>query len=315
MPDFPYLEIIERHGRISQWSAPDGAALRRFDMPAGEGGRRGSLLFQGGRGDIFEKYFEAFVGWRAAGWAITAFDWRGQGGSGRLGADPRIGHLVGFAPLIADLRGFWADWAATAPGPHVAIGHSMGGYLLLRGLVEGSIDPAAAVLVAPMLGVNASPFGAPLAERVAAGMLRIGRPDRAAWRDNERPHTLATRQALLTHDPRRYGEEIAWKAERPELALGPPSWSWVLAALRETRQLRDDSRIDRLTVPLLILSADADKLVDPAATAAVAARLPAAELIRFGPESAHEILREADPVRDRALAAIDAFLDRAAPAP
>ena len=30
---------------------------------------------------------------------------------------------------------------------------------------------------------------------------------------------------------------------------------------------------------------------------------------RFGPEAAHELLREVDPVRLRALAAIDAFLD------
>ena len=30
----------------------------------------------------------------------------------------------------------------------------------------------------------------------------------------------------------------------------------------------------------------------------------------FGEEASHEILRETDPVRDRALQAIDAFLDR-----
>ena len=36
--------------------------------------------------------------------------------------------------------------------------------------------------------------------------------------------------------------------------------------------------------------------------------LPDARLLEFGPEAAHEILREADPVRDRALARIDSFL-------
>jgi lysophospholipase len=30
----------------------------------------------------------------------------------------------------------------------------------------------------------------------------------------------------------------------------------------------------------------------------------------FGEEAYHEVLREADPVRDRALAAVDDFLDR-----
>jgi lysophospholipase len=45
-----------------------------------------------------------------------------------------------------------------------------------------------------------------------------------------------------------------------------------------------------------------------------ARRLPRAELVRFGPEAAHEILREADPVRDKALRRIDAFLDQMVPA-
>ena len=44
-----------------------------------------------------------------------------------------------------------------------------------------------------------------------------------------------------------------------------------------------------------------------------AARLPNVEAHWFGSESAHEILREADPVRDRAHAALDAFLDRVCP--
>ena len=40
----------------------------------------------------------------------------------------------------------------------------------------------------------------------------------------------------------------------------------------------------------------------------IAGLLPDAELVRFGKESAHEILREVDPVRDRALREIDTFL-------
>jgi lysophospholipase len=36
-------------------------------------------------------------------------------------------------------------------------------------------------------------------------------------------------------------------------------------------------------------------------------------MIAFGEEAHHEILREVDAVRDRALAAVDEFLDRVAP--
>ena len=48
-----------------------------------------------GRGDAYEKYLETFEHWRLRGWSVTAADWRGQAGSGRLGSggeepiDPR----------------------------------------------------------------------------------------------------------------------------------------------------------------------------------------------------------------------------------
>lgn len=299
--------------RITDWRAADGWPLRRFDWPVTDGEQRGSILFQGGRGDIIEKYLESFAHWHALGWAITAFDWRGQGGSGRLSPDPHVGHATDFGLFIRDLADFWRDWSPTAQGPRVVMGHSMGGHLVLRALAERAIDPQAAVLIAPMLGLHA-PFGwSGLGERFAQLMGRIGDSERRAWRDNEIPGTTSTRQKLLTHDPDRYDDELFWKREKPELMLGPPSWAWVIEAFASTRILREDPRLREVTTPVLALLADADKLVDAKAAASTVARLPKGSVVRFGAESAHEILREADPVRDRALAEIDAFLDRNAP--
>ena len=68
-----------------------------------------------------------------------------------------------------------------------------------------------------------------------------------------------------------------------------------------------------MTTPVQLLVANHDRLVDPRAARRVAARLPHAELHRFGRDAAHELLREADPVRNRALTLIDDFLDRRAP--
>lgn len=298
---------------ITRWQAGDGWPLRRFDWPA-EGTPRGSILFQGGRGDIIEKYLESFGHWHTKGWSITAFDWRGQGGSGRLSPDPRVGHATDFAPYIADLAGFWGEWSRTAPGPQVVMGHSMGGHLVLRALVEGAVTPAAAVLVAPMLGLHA-PFGwQGFAERFAQLMGKLGDSARRAWKDNEIPGALSPRQALLSHDRERYADEMFWKEAHPELMLGPPSWAWVIEAFRSTRQLRNDPRLAGMAVPVLGIVADADKLVNAKLAVATLEKLPDARILRFGRESAHEILREADPVRDRALAEIDRFLADRAPA-
>lgn len=184
----------------------------------------------------------------------------------------------------------------------------MGGYLVLRALVERAVDPAAAVLVAPMLGLKA-PVGPWLGEQVARLMCLLGDPARAAWQGHERPGARLDRQKLLTHDASRYEDEGFWYAEKPEIQLGPPSWAWLARAFAGTRALEADPRLAAMTTPVMLLVAEADGLVDARAALRVAGKLPAAEAVRFGPESAHEILREADPVRDRALAAIDAFLE------
>ena len=65
---------------------------------------------------------------------------------------------------------------------------------------------------------------------------------------------------------------------------------------------------------MFLVASTADRLVSFAAIERAARRMPRAELVRFGPEAAHEILREADPVRDKALRRIDDFLDRVVPA-
>ena len=302
-----YRRAIPSAARISEWRALDGWKHRRFDWPA-EGRERGRLLFQAGRGDIFEKYLEVFAHWHALGWSITSFDWRGQGGSGRLGDDIHVGHVESFALYIADFRAFWAEWSAGATAARVAIGHSMGGHLLLRAVVEGGAEPDAMVLVAPMLGLR-SPVGELMGERVARLCVGVGNPKRPAWRGNVIPATTETRQALLTHDMDRYQDEIFWQTANPELAIGPPSWRWLTEAFASTRALQRDPRLGSVRTPVLMLVAEADRLVSPRAALRVAAKLPGAKVIRFGREASHELLREVDAVRDVALGEIDRFLD------
>lgn len=298
---------IPAGAEISHWAAPDGWRLRRFDWASDAMTPRGSILFQPGRGDIFEKYLETFHHWHGEGWSITSFDWRGQGGSGRLTDNPIAGDIDRFDTYLADYRSFWRQWAPDTPGPRVVMGHSMGGHLVLRALVEGLADPDAAVLIAPMLGLH-SPLGAWGGERVAALMTRLGDPGRLAWKANEIPATLDSRQNLLTHDPDRYQDELWWRDAVPELRMGPPSWRWVHRAFESTRRLRDGTGLGTMTVPTLMLVADHDKLVSAKAARGIAADLPDVQVVRFGAESAHEILREGDSVRNRALAEIDLFL-------
>jgi len=273
---------------------------------------RGSLLFMPGRGDAYEKYLETFEHWRGRGWRVTAADWRGQAGSGRLGTDEVTGHVDDFGQWIGDLAALWRDWAQGRTGPLVLAGHSMGGHLALRAVVERVLEPAptALVLSAPMLDVL--PERLPLAVRqgMARAMCRVGDPCRPAWKWSERPGEVPKfRRALLTHDEERYDDELWWREERPELVMGPGSWGWVRGALASIRLLARPGVLEAVTLPVYLVATTADRLVGVRAIRRAEARLPNVRATWFGSEAAHEILREADPVRERALAGIDGFLE------
>lgn len=273
---------------------------------------KGSILFLTGRGDFYEKYIEAMARWHDRNWAVSAFDWRGQGGSGRLGSDPYTGHVEDFGIWVEDLRQFWHEWVSTQPGPHFVIGHSMGGHLALRATAQGAIKPKALVLSAPMLGLRDGNMPDWLMHAAARVMCRLGDPRRPAWKWSDKPgQPPDSRGDLLTHDADRYADELWWREQRPELVIGPGSWRWIERAYASMQWLARDAVLASIQIPVLLLATDQDALVSFKAIARAAQRLPHCELINFADRARHEILREADPVRTEALDRIDAFLARA----
>jgi lysophospholipase len=298
---------------LELWPATDGWSVRFLGVEPGakaDGPQLGSVFLMGGRGDFIEKYMETIHNLRDAGYVVGAMDWRGQGGSGRLSPNQYVGHADDFAVWVDDLAHFWARWQAQTPGPHFIIGHSMGGHLVLRALAEAKIDPQAVVLVAPMLGYRgALPLW--LGQSISGLMCRIGDPQRSAWKVSEKPGSpIFDRAKLLTHDADRYADEAYWHTQIPALAMGPASWGWVRAGYQSMRMLTAESVLAKINTPILMLVADADGLVNPPRAIRAAAYLPNAALVRYGPEAAHELLREVDAVRNDVLTRIHTLFDQ-----
>ena len=111
----------------------------------------------------------------------------------------------------------------------------------------------------------------------------------------------------LTTCPDRYAADVAMMRDQPALQVGGPTWGWLRAATAGIAALHRPAFARRITLPVLVLVAGGDRLVDNRAIRAFAARLPDAELAEF-PGAEHELLREHDRHRHAVWAAIDRFL-------
>lgn len=283
----------------------DGWPLRAM---AWAGGTRGSILAVNGRGDFIEKYAETCWDWIDRGWSVAAFDWRGQGRSGRLGDDPDKGHCDTLDRLVADVAELVAWFKETLPGPHFVVAHSMGGHLTLRHLAGGGRDFERAVLLAPMLGIT-TPV-APWLMALAARAMRLvgggGRylPGGGPYRGKP---PGSPRQMMLTTDSVRYVDEPWWAETQPGLVVGGVTWGWLAAAHASLAALTAQGRLEAVATPTLILLPANESLVDNAATRRAAPRIPGVTLETI-PDAAHELLRERDATRTAVLDRIDAFL-------
>jgi len=282
----------------------DGWAVRTMVR----NGSRGSVLVINGRGDFIEKQAELLHELVDRGFGFATFDWRGQGGSGRLLGDAR-GHAEDFAPWLGDLAELVTWFRSVLPPPYFAVAHSMGGHLLLRHLADHPGDFARAVLLAPMVGLRAAPIGPWLARLVAALTTAFGRGVDYAPGSGPlvrgAPGTL--RQRRLTHDLDRYADEGWWLDNHPEWALGGVTNGWLRSAFASIDALTAPGVPERIATALLILTAEGEALVDDDATRRLAARLPDVRVREFA-GAGHELVREVDSIRLPVFAAIAEFL-------
>ncbi len=289
---------------IERWPAHDGWPL---GVGAWREGRRGTLLFLNGRADFLGKYAEVLWWWRTRGWAIAAPDWRGQGLSGRVGRTALHGHADSFAPWLDDLAaivGRLAHW----PRPLVALGHSMGGHLLLRALAEGQRGIDRAALTAPMLGL-ALPIPTGLAAAISRGARAAGLGQQLLPGQHLRlgARLAARRATALTSCPLRARDEAWWLERHPERALGGPTWGWLAAAFDSLAALAQPGAVEAVTIPVLALLAGDEQVVDNRAAMRTLARLPAGRHDIL--PGRHELLREADGARLATLDRLDRFLE------
>ncbi len=282
-------------GASAEWFRGAGGVRLRAALFSPPGGARGSVVVNPGRTEYIEKYFEVAQRLTSRGFVVLIHDWRGQGLSDRLLADRRLGHALGHDDFLADQNAMLSAFEARLPRPWFAIGHSMGGCLALLALALRETRFSGALLSAPMLGIRTGTVPVLAARFVARGMSAMGQravgvPGLSA------PEPVPFEANILTHDRARYERNEGQVAACPDLGLGAPTWGWLGFAFAATSRLARGPELPTVSIPVTVLAAGEELIVDNRAMRAVTARLPHGRFLEVA-GAYHEIPQETDEVQ------------------
>lgn len=247
-------------GGAAWWlTANDGLRLRIGVWP--KDAAKGTVLLFPGRTEYIEKYGRAAQEFAQRGYATLAVDWRGQGLADRILDDPMSGHVMHFTDYQRDVKAVMAAAKALdLPRPWHLLGHSMGGCIGLRAVMEG-LPVTSCAFSGPMWGIRMASSLRPLAWSLSWGSRRVGMGHLYAPGTTSGNYVLTEPFATnkLTCDRGMYDYMIAQAHAHPKLGLGGPSLHWLHEALQETRRL---ARRPSPNLPCLTVLGSDEDIVD-----------------------------------------------------
>lgn len=301
-----HADLAEGPAQARAWWMTTSDGLRVRIAHYGSQGAQGTVLLFPGRTEYVEKYGRVARILSEAGYHTLTIDWRGQGLADRMLGERRTGHVGVFEDYQRDIAAMLhlADDLGLPQRKHM-IGHSMGGCIGLRAVLDG-LDVASCVFTGPMWGIRISDPVRPAAWAISrvsktVGLGHLIAPGRGVdsyVASNTFPNNL------LTTDPEQWDYMRGQILAIPELQLGGPSLNWLHEALAETRRL---SRQPSPNMPCLCYCGTNERIVDIDRIRSRMARWPQGRLdmVETGE---HEILMESAPIRDRVLSEmIDQF--------
>jgi lysophospholipase len=176
------------------------------------------------------------------------------------------------------------------------LGHSMGGCIGLRALLDG-LQVESAVFSAPMWGIKMSPALRPIAWGISSVSKPLGFGGVFAPGQQAETYVLRAKAAdnTLTSDAESFDILQQQLKTHPDLALGGPSLHWLNEALREMRLLAQMPSPD---VPCLTFLGSDEEIVDPARIHDRMGRWPNGKLVVLD-GGRHEVLMEAPSIRQQ----------------
>lgn len=226
-----------------------------------------------GLGEHCGRYAHVARFFNALGLTVRTYDHRGHGKSGGARGD-----VPDHEAMLRDARLIINDFSKQFEVPPLLLGHSMGGLFAARFATAGLAPLRGLILSSPALAIRMSGAQGALLKMISLLMPGCGIPN-----------GLNTR--YLSHDA-----EVIQAYENDALVHSKVSARLLNSMLEAMTYSHDHA--PRLTIPVLMLVAEEDHLVDPAGSKRFSARLaPAVSTAIYYENFYHEIFNELEATR------------------
>ena len=252
----------------------DGAILRHARWKATLRPVKGTVILLHGRAEYIEKMFETVKDLQERGFDVLTFDWRGQGGSSRMLRDKRRGYIDSFDQYIVDLDTIMEEIVLPdCPGPYYILGHSTGSLVALLAAPGFANRIRRMVLCAPLLQLGNMGLSQSTVKFVTGLMTTIGLGESYMAGGSKQSKSRSFIGNRLTSDPDRFARSQNFTSTNPELSIGGPTATWLFAATKAMESLEDPEHYGHITIPILMVAAGADQVVNSRAIEELGRRL------------------------------------------
>ncbi|MDO8651838.1 MAG: lysophospholipase [Undibacterium sp.] len=254
--------------------ATDGTSLFVRDWPlSGTSAANDGVVIMHGLGEHCGRYAHVARFFNTLGFAVRTYDHRGHGKSGGARGD-----VPDQEAMLRDARLVINDFTRQLHAPPLLLGHSMGGLFAARFATAGLAPLRGLILSSPALALRMSGVQAALLKVATVLLPGVGIPN-----------GLQTR--YLSHDG-----EVVQAYENDPLVHAKISARLLNAMLQAIQYTHDHA--PKLTIPVLLLVAEDDHLVDPVGSHRFSARLtPSSSTTIYYEGFYHEIFNELEATR------------------
>ncbi|NXZ85180.1 alpha/beta hydrolase [Haemophilus influenzae] len=275
-------------------------AYRHLIQP--ESAVRKLMILVNGRAENMLKWTELAYDFYHQGYDVLLFDHRGQGYSQRI--IPQKGHLDEFRFYVDDMAKIIEKVTALfSYSTQHLLAHSMGALISTYYLANCDHRINKAILSSPFYGI---PLKHPIRDELIIALMNIlGQGERYVFGKGDYQQThLEYNELTFCKTRMKWMNRINRK--NPAIHLGGPTFRWVHLCLNAIKHL--PKVVPKIEIPILILQAEKEKIVDNKNLEKLTALFPNArcEVIL---NAKHEILFEQDKLRKETIFKMLEFLN------